>query len=149
MLHIGKTERSYSIAFLLFYLFAAVMNILMQFTVHLTGLSAVLYCFFIIAWGASVYLRIVHKRIRRDVIAIAAFLFGLFIVRLSRYILFEHSLTIDRYMWYLYYIPYIALPMDSLVPDDGFSVNSADLVLSSSVEDDMQRITLLYRGTLY
>ncbi|MDO4863605.1 MAG: hypothetical protein Q4A05_05485, partial [Ruminococcus sp.] len=114
MLRIGKTEQNYSIAFLLFYLFAAVMNILMQFTVSLTGFSAVLYSFFIITWGASIFLRIVHRRIRRDVIAIASFLFGLFIVRICRYFLFEHSLTIDRYMWYFYYIPYIAMPMLTL-----------------------------------
>ncbi|MBR1763883.1 MAG: hypothetical protein IJ746_00630 [Ruminococcus sp.] len=60
------------------------------------------------------FLRIVHKRIRRDIIAISAFLFGLFIVRICRYFLFVHSLTIDRYMWYLYYIPYIAMPMLTL-----------------------------------
>lgn len=40
----------------------------------------------------------------------------------------------------------MTMDMDSLVPDDGFSVNSADLVLSSSVEDDMQRITLSIGG---
>ena len=59
-------------------------------------------------------MRIVHKRIRRDIIAVSAFLLGLFIVRICRYFLFVHSLTIVRYLWYLYYIPYIGLPVLTL-----------------------------------
>lgn len=114
MLHISRTERNYTVAFLIFYLLVAVMSILVQLTDLIAGLSSIMYCFFVIGWGASVFLRIVHKRIRRDIIAISAFLFALFIVRICRYFLFVHSLTIDRYLWYLYYIPYIALPMLTL-----------------------------------
>ncbi|MBQ8960643.1 MAG: hypothetical protein IJ071_05430 [Ruminococcus sp.] len=114
MLHIGRTERSYTVAFLIFYLMSAVVSILVQLTDVITGLSSVMYCFFVIAWGASVFLRIVHKRIRRDVIAIAFFLFGLFAVRICRYFLFLDTPVIDRCLWYLYYIPYIAMPMLTL-----------------------------------
>ena len=114
MLRPGQTGHSDSTVFLLLFLFAAVMNILVQLSVSLSGLPAVVYCFLLIAWGAYVYLRIVHRRIRLDVIAITCFLIGLFIVRLCRYFLFRHSLTIDRYMWYLYYIPYITMPMLTL-----------------------------------
>lgn len=124
MLHIGKTERNYTVAFLIFYLLSAVMSILVQLTDLFTGLSSVMYCFFVIAWGASVFLRIIHKRIRRDVIAISFFLFGLFIIRICRYFLFVHSLTIDRYLWYLYYIPYIAMPMLTL--DAAFCVGKSE-----------------------
>ena len=79
MLHISKTERNYTIAFIIFYLLAVVTSILVQLTDSIAGLSSVMYSFFVIAWGASVFLRIVHKRIRRDIIAISVFLFGLFI----------------------------------------------------------------------
>lgn len=114
MLHISKVERNFTIAFLIFYALAAVTSILVQLTDRFVGLSSVMYGFFIIGWGASIFLRIVHKRIRLDIIAISVFLFGLFIVRICRYFLFVHSLTIDRYLWYLYYIPYIMMPMLTL-----------------------------------
>ena len=54
MLHISRTERNFTIAFLIFYVLAAVMSILVQLTDYITGLSSVMYSFFIIGWGASV-----------------------------------------------------------------------------------------------
>lgn len=48
MLHISRAERNFTIAFLIFYVLAAVMSILVQLTDYITGLSSVMYSFFII-----------------------------------------------------------------------------------------------------
>ena len=45
---------------------------------------------------------------------IAVSLLMLFIVRICRWMLFLHSALADRYTYYLFYIPFIALPMLSL-----------------------------------
>lgn len=48
MLHISRTERNFTIAFLIFYVLAAAMSIPVQLTDYITGLSSVMYSFFII-----------------------------------------------------------------------------------------------------
>ena len=117
MLHIAKTERDYFAALAAAYFISFIINILSQFSwvppcIHIP--SSFLYSFIIIAWGASVAQRIVHKRIRRHIVAIAVSLLMLFIVRICRWMLFLHSALADRYTYYLFYISFIALPMLSL-----------------------------------
>ena len=117
MLHIAKTERDYFAALAAAYFISFIVNILSQFSwfppcIH--SPSSFLYSFIMIAWGASVAQRIVHKRIRRHIVAIAVSLLMLFIVRICRWVLFLHSALADRYTYYLFYISFIALPMLSL-----------------------------------
>ena len=117
MLHIAKTERDYFAALAAAYFISFIINILSQFSwvppcIHIP--SSFLYSFIMIAWGASVAQRIVHKRIRRHIVAIAVSLLMLFIVRICRWMLFLHSALADRYTYYLFYILFIALPMLSL-----------------------------------
>lgn len=114
MLHMSRLERKYSIAFIIAFLIIVLANIFLHFSSYITGLSSILYCFFIIAWASTVAWRIVHKIIRRNIIAIAASLFLLFAIRFGRYDLFKNSPLISRYLWYFYYFPYIAMPMMSL-----------------------------------
>ena len=117
MLHTAKTERDYFAAFVIAIAFAFTVNILSQFSwfpmcIHTP--ASIMYSFIIIAWAASVVQRIVHKRIRRHIVAIAVFLLMLFIVRICRWRLFTHSALADRYLHYLFYISFIALPMLSM-----------------------------------
>ena len=117
MLHIAKTERDHYAALAAAYFISFIINILSQFSwfppcIH--SPASILYSFIIIAWGASVAQRIVHKRIRRHIAMIAVSLLMLFIVRICRWMLFLHSALADRYTYYLFYIPFIALPMLSL-----------------------------------
>ena len=117
MHQITRTERDYFAALVAAYFISFIINILSQFSwfppcIH--SPASILYSFIIIAWGASVAQRIVHKRIRRHIVMIAAFLLMLFIVRICRWMLFLHSALADRYTYYLFYIPFIALPMLSL-----------------------------------
>ena len=114
MLHMSRLERNYSIAFIIVFFLIALANILMHFSPYITGLSSILYCFFIIAWASTVAWRIVHKKIRRNIIAVAVSLLVLFVIRFCRYDLFINSPLICRYLWYFYYVPYITMPMMSL-----------------------------------
>lgn len=112
-----KTERNYAAAFIIAVSISFIVNILSQFSwfpLYIHTPSSFLYSFIMIAWATSVAQRIVHKRIRRHIAAIAVFLLILFIIRICRWMLFLHSDIADRYTYYLFYISFIALPMLSL-----------------------------------
>ena len=114
MHQITRTERDHYAVLAGAFFISFLVNILSQFSwvppcIHIP--SSFLYSFIIIAWGASVAQRIVHKRIRRHIAMIAVSLLMLFIVRICRWMLFLHSALADRYTYYLFYIPFIALPM--------------------------------------
>ncbi|MBR6419449.1 MAG: hypothetical protein IKS42_03860 [Oscillospiraceae bacterium] len=73
--------------------------------------TTALYCALVIVWGMSVGRRIVHRRIRRHLSAAAFFLSLLFIIRICRWSYFEHSVLLLRHLWYLFYFPFISVPM--------------------------------------
>lgn len=85
-------------------------NIVSQLIFDTVILPTMLFAAAVIVWGATIYRRILHKTIRRYIIAADVFLFLLFIIRLCRYYFFQDLLLIDRYLWYSYYIPFIVLP---------------------------------------
>ena len=73
MLLKARSERDYFVAFIIAIFISFIVNILSQFSwfppcIHIP--TSFLYSFILIAWGASVAQRIVHKRIRRHTIAI-------------------------------------------------------------------------------
>ena len=114
MLHKVRTERDYFVAFIIAISISFIVNILSQlswFPLCIHNPASFLYSFIIIAWGASVAQRIIHKRIRRHIVMIAVSLLMLFVVRICRWILFLHSALADRYTYYLFYISFISLPM--------------------------------------
>ena len=80
----------------------------------LRHLSAVLYCAILTAWLLTVHKRILRRRIRRLLIAGAGFLLLLFLLRMCRYDFFPGE-TAGRMLWYLYYIPFTALPLVSFL----------------------------------
>ena len=117
MLHTIATEYKYSAAFIIAFFTAYISSIIIQFGIlrlYIEYLPSMLYCFIAVAWAASIVQRIAHKPIRRYIIAIALMLLLLFTLRICRYVLFMRSPVINRYLWYLYYIPFIAMPMLSL-----------------------------------
>ena len=114
MLHKVRTERDYFVAFIIAISISFIVNILIQLSwaplyIHIP--SSFLYSFISIAWAVTVAQRIIHKRIRRHIVAIAVFLLMLFIVRICRWMLFTHSAIANRYLYYLFYISFISLPM--------------------------------------
>ena len=131
MLHKVRTERDYFLAFIIAISITLIVNILIQLSwaplcIHTP--ASFLYSFIIIAWGVTVAQRIVHKCIRRHIVAIAVFLLMLFIIRICRWMLFTHSAIADRYLYYLFYISFIALPMLSF---------SASVYVSKDEQADM------------
>ena len=117
MLRTTATEYKYSAAFIIAFFTAYISSIIIQFGIlrlYIEYLPSMLYCFIAVAWAASIVQRIAHKPIRRYIIAIALMLLLLFTLRICRYVLFMRSPVINRYLWYLYYIPFIAMPMLSL-----------------------------------
>ena len=117
MLHAARTERNYAAAFITAIAVSFIVNILSQFSffplcIHTP--SSILYCFIMIGWAVTVAQRIIHPRIRQHLIAISVFLLILFIVRICRWILFAHSAIANRYLYYVFYISFIMMPMLSL-----------------------------------
>ncbi len=150
MFHIVRTEHRHTAAFIAAILFAFVIDITSQVSVlfkHIPIPASILYCFIIIAWAVTAVQRIIHKRIRQYIAAAAVFLLLLFIVRICRWIFFLHSAAADRYLWYLYYISYIAMPMLSLTAAFFVGRDEAD-ELSAVMKSQWTAAVLMMTGVL-
>ena len=64
-------------------------------------------------WGASLYNRIIQKRIRLYIFAIALLMIFWFIIRTMKYYFISAELYpgIVRYLWYLYYLSMLFIPL--------------------------------------
>ncbi len=58
--------------------------------------------------------RIIDPGVRRPLVAVAAMLCFWFILRGAKYIAFSETETVARYIWYLYYLPILSIPLLSL-----------------------------------
>ena len=117
MLHMSRAERLYSAGFIIALLLAFLVNILSQLSLfprNICAPASILYCFILLAWSVTVEQRIVHSALRRYLVAIAALLLMLFLIRICRWILFANSPLAVRYLWYAFYIPFLAMPLLSL-----------------------------------
>ena len=117
MKHTARNERDYFVTFITVIFISFAVNIISQFSwfpscIHVP--SSIMYSFTAIALAASAAQRIIHKRIRRNIAAIAVFLLMMFIIRICRWMLFTHSAIARRYLYYLFYISFTGLPMLSL-----------------------------------
>ena len=77
-------------------------------------MRSILYMGLFFAWGITLKRRIVHKMVRRYLIGIDGLILFWLIVRTLKF----HILTIRfaaRYMWYLYYLPMLFIPMCGVV----------------------------------
>ena len=72
-----------------------------------------IYIFLYAAWTVSVRNRIIHVRIRRYLTAIAAFMVFWFLARTVKYYFSPELFSphLPRYLWYLYYLPMLFIPM--------------------------------------
>ena len=78
----------------------------MPVTFCLMGLSLALLLYF--------SERIIDPGVRRPLVAVAGMLCFWFILRGAKYIAFEETETVARYIWYLYYLPILSIPLLSL-----------------------------------
>lgn len=76
--------------------------------------SSVFY--FIFAACITLYFdaRILEPRVRKNLIGVGAMIIFWCILRTAKYIAFEESESIARFIWYLYYIPMLTIPQFSL-----------------------------------
>ncbi len=105
-----KNNAGIIFALIAVYILMLLINIAAQLIFDTVILPAMLFAAAVIFWGMTIYRRILHKRIRRYIIAADVFLFLLFIIRMCRYYFFQDLLLIDRYLWYAFYIPFTILP---------------------------------------
>lgn len=62
------------------------------------------------AWGISIRKRVVQAQVRRYLTAVSALMVFWFAVRTAKYY-FVASAVVTRYLWYLYYLPMLFIPM--------------------------------------
>ena len=77
-------------------------------------LRSFIYIGMFAAWGLSVRQRIVQNQIRRYLTGVALLLILLFTFRSAKYFIFWQPIAI-RYLWYLFYLPMLFVPMLALL----------------------------------
>lgn len=65
----------------------------------------------LVLWALSVQRRVTDGRLRRTLILAAAFMLLYNILQLLRYSLSGEDMAFERYLWYAFYIPMIAVPL--------------------------------------
>ena len=74
-----------------------------------------IYIGILVSWAASVYDRIVHKPIRRDLITLVGLMMLWMLMRTLRHTVFLHVFPIGQWCWYAYYISMIFIPQVCLM----------------------------------
>ena len=96
-------------------------------------IRTIIYIGLYIAWGVSVRNRVIQLQVRRYLTAVSALMVFWFVVRSMKYY-FIFNLDITRYLWYLYYLPTLFIPLLSAsvsLFSSSCSNNSAIAVMSS------------------
>lgn len=74
---------------------------------------SLIYIALYIGWGISVSKRIIQVQVRHYLIAVSGLMVFWFVIRSMRYF-FTADVEIERYLWYLYYLPMLFIPLFSL-----------------------------------
>ena len=127
--------------FLLSWLLAAAITYILNICGVLYNVGTVLYTTLLLSWALSVRQRVTRKNIRRWLLVVAALLMGLFFFRLVRYNFTQEIGVISRYAWYVYYIPFTAIPISAYlvsvcigrVEEDGLWPKAKLLILLEGV----------------
>ena len=77
------------------------------------NISSYLVIFVIIYWTMVERKRIIHRYARRFISVIGMLLLSLFVFREMRYVFIPHDSFLSRYLWYLYYLPLLMVPLYS------------------------------------
>ncbi len=80
---------------------------------YLNGMSSVVISVMVMVWGRTVRTRVIHPRTRRCLVGISWSLTVLYFIRMCRWIIFKQSDDLKRFCWYLYYLPFLAVPLFS------------------------------------
>lgn len=74
-------------------------------------IRVILYSVLYINWGVSLWLRLIHPQARRYAVLAAVLMEFWIIARWIRYTIMGQHPNIGRYLWYMYYLPMIFLPV--------------------------------------
>ena len=74
---------------------------------------SLIYIALYIGWGISVSKRIIQVQVRHYLIAVSGLLVFWFVIRTTNYF-FVYNADTQRYLWYLYYLPMLFIPLFSL-----------------------------------
>jgi len=74
--------------------------------------TTIMYVCMLFAWGRKVYIRVVSQRIQAYTISCVVMMMLWFVFRIIKYT--SNNVILGRYMWYLYYLPIVFLPLMSL-----------------------------------
>lgn len=70
-----------------------------------------IYSALYVSWGISLYGRINHPRVRVYMVAIAGMMVFWFMARNTKFLVSDNLPVVSRYMWYLYYLPMLFIPL--------------------------------------
>lgn len=76
-------------------------------------LRSLIYIALYIGWGISVSKRIIQVQVRHYLISVSCLMVFWFVIRSTNYF-FTANADIKRYLWYLYYLPMLFIPLFSL-----------------------------------
>lgn len=80
----------------------------------LTLLRSMIYLCLFMAWGISLKMRIQQKQVQKYMIGAAVLIVFWIFVRSLRFMIFTVP-PATRYLWYMYYLPLLALPTSALM----------------------------------
>ena len=75
---------------------------------HILGLT--IYLGILVSWGISVYERIVHQGIRRQMVILVGMMMFWMLMRTLRHTVFLYVYPIGMWCWYAYYVSMILIP---------------------------------------
>ena len=70
-----------------------------------------IYIGMLVAWGLSIWRRMMHSHIRWYLLSIAALMLFWIFVRTLKWYAFDFFGATERFLWYCYYIPTISIPL--------------------------------------
>lgn len=77
-------------------------------------LRGIVQCGLLVTWGLSIRRRVLPGKIRNYLLAIATLLVFWIAERTVKYMLADSLITVKRYLWYMYYIPMVLVPLFAL-----------------------------------
>ena len=96
--------------------FAIALRVLGKFDILIAPggiVRSLIYIALYIGWGISVSKRIIQVQVRHYLIAVSGLMVFWFVIRSTNYF-FTADDEIKRYLWYLYYLPMLFIPLFSL-----------------------------------
>lgn len=106
-----KATKRNIVFFVAAFLLCGVLRVLLHGMDFAICFSQLFCCVLTLFWAISVQKRISDSRLCSLMLWIAVFLLLEFILQICRYELFNEDITVQRYLWYVMYIPMMAQPL--------------------------------------